>query len=93
MATLEEYANKYETVNFHREDGILQVTFHSGGGSLKWGGPAHREFGYAFTDIGSDPENKVVILTGTVMLGLVVLVEVFAGPVQPAKSTVEDAQV
>jgi enoyl-CoA hydratase/carnithine racemase len=65
MATLEEYANKYETVRMHREDGILQVTFHSGGGSLKWGGPAHRELGYAFADIGSDPENRVVILTGT----------------------------
>ena len=65
MAKLEEYANKYETVNFERRDGILQVTFHSHGGSLKWGGPAHREFGYAFADIGSDPENRVVIITGT----------------------------
>ena len=65
MATLDEYANKYETVKFERRDGILQVTFHSHGGSLKWGGPAHREFGYAFADIGSDPENRVVILTGT----------------------------
>jgi enoyl-CoA hydratase/carnithine racemase len=65
MSKLEEYANKYETVNFERRDGILQVTFHSHGGSLKWGGPAHREFGYAFADIGSDPENRVVILTGT----------------------------
>ncbi len=65
MATLDEYANKYETVKFERREGILQVTFHSHGGSLKWGGPAHREFGYAFADIGSDPENRVVILTGT----------------------------
>lgn len=65
MAKLDEYANKYETVKFERRDGILQVTFHSHGGSLKWGGPAHREFGYAFADIGSDPENRVVILTGT----------------------------
>ncbi len=65
MASLDEYANKYETVKFERRDGILQVTFHSHGGSLKWGGPAHREFGYAFADIGSDPENRVVIITGT----------------------------
>ena len=65
MASLKDYANKYETVRFERRDGILQVTFHSGGESLKWGGPAHREFGYAFADIGSDPENRVVILTGT----------------------------
>ena len=65
MAKLEEYADKYETVKFERRNGILQVTFHSHGGSLKWGGPAHGEFGYAFTDIGSDPENRVVIITGT----------------------------
>ena len=65
MARLEEYANKYETVKFERRDGILQMTFHSHGGSLKWGGPAHGEFGYAFADIGSDTENRVVILTGT----------------------------
>ena len=32
---------------------------------MKWGGPAHGEFGYAFADIGSDPENRVVIITGT----------------------------
>mgnify|MGYP001372318905 CR=1 FL=1 len=65
MSKLEQYENKYETVKFERSNGILQVTFHSHGGSLKWGGPAHGEFGYAFADIGSDPENRVVIITGT----------------------------
>ena len=65
MSKLEEYENKYETVKFERRNGILQVTFHSNGDSLKWGGPAHGEFGYAFADIGSDPENRVVIMTGT----------------------------
>ena len=65
MSSLAEYENKYETVKFERRNGILQVTFHSNGGSLKWNGPAHGEFGYAFTDIGSDPENRVVIITGT----------------------------
>ena len=52
-------------MKFERRNGILQVSFHSHGGSLKWGGPAHGEFGYAFADIGSDPENRVVIITGT----------------------------
>ena len=31
MTVLADYANKYETVSVQREDGILQVTFHSGG--------------------------------------------------------------
>ena len=65
MTVLADYADKYETVRVQREDGILQVTFHSGDGSLLWGEAAHRELGYAFADIGADPENKVVILTGT----------------------------
>ena len=32
---------------------------------MRWNESIHREFAYACTDIGSDPENKVVILTGT----------------------------
>ena len=64
MTVLADYENKYETVRVHREDGILEVTFHSGDGSLLWGEASHRELGYAFADIGADPENKVVILTG-----------------------------
>lgn len=64
MATLEEYVNKYETVRFERTDGIIQVTLHSGDGSLLWGEASHRELGHAFADVGSDIENKAVILTG-----------------------------
>ena len=64
MARLEEYANKYKNLLMERRDGILQVTFHTGGDSLKWDTP-HRELGYAFADIGSDPDNKVIIMTGT----------------------------
>ncbi len=64
MATFEEYDHRYETVRFERTDGILQVTFHSGDGSLLWGEASHRELGHAFADIGSDVENKAVILTG-----------------------------
>ena len=65
MTVLADYGNKYETVSVQREDGILQVTFHSGDGSLLWGEASHRELGYAFADIGADPDNRVAILTGT----------------------------
>ena len=64
MAKLEEYANKYETVRMERKDGILQITLHTNGDTLQWGGVPHEEFGYAFADIGSDTDNKVVIMTG-----------------------------
>jgi enoyl-CoA hydratase/carnithine racemase len=65
MVKFEDYAEKYQTVRMERRNGILQITFHTQGGSLKWGEPPHREFGHAFADIGSDPENRVVIMTGT----------------------------
>ncbi len=63
MARLEEYADKFRNLRMERRDGILQVTFHTDGDSLKWDTP-HRELGYAFADIGSDPDNKVIIFTG-----------------------------
>lgn len=65
MTILADYVNEYETVSVHREDGIIQVTLHTAGGSMLWGEASHRELGYAFADIGADPENRVVILTGT----------------------------
>jgi enoyl-CoA hydratase/carnithine racemase len=65
MARFEEYASKYQDIRMQRRNGILEVTFHTKGGPLQWNESAHREFAYAFTDIGADPDNKVVILTGT----------------------------
>ena len=64
MARLEEYFDKYENIRMQRRDGILELTFHSEGDSLQWGLIPNREFGLAFADIGSDRENKVVIMTG-----------------------------
>jgi len=65
LPTLDEYAKKYEHVRFQREDGILQVTMHTDGSDLIWGFAPHQELGYCFGDIASDPENKVVIFTGS----------------------------
>lgn len=68
MATInpsfDEYSKRYENVRLEREDGILQVTLHTGGDSLVWTSHAHDELAYAFTDIACDRENKVVLLTG-----------------------------
>jgi len=65
LHSLDEYAAKYEHLRLHREDGILQLTMHSAGKDLIWGFGPHQELGYCFADIASDPENKVVILTGS----------------------------
>jgi enoyl-CoA hydratase/carnithine racemase len=64
MSSFEEYAHKYQTVRMRREDGILQIQFHTEGSSLRWGLIAHRELECAFVDIGRDVNNQIIILTG-----------------------------
>lgn len=61
----DEYAKKYETIDLQREDGIVQMTVHSGDKSLIWTSLAHDELAYCFSDLADDRDNKVVILTGT----------------------------
>src|SRR6266436_8960646 len=65
MSLFDEYANKYTTARMERRNGILQVTLHTEGQSLRWGFLPHGELPEAFHDIGADRENRVVILTGT----------------------------
>jgi enoyl-CoA hydratase/carnithine racemase len=65
VAKFDDYANKYKTIRMERRNGILQMAFHTDGGPLRWGLQPHRDFTYAFADVGSDTENKVIILTGT----------------------------
>jgi enoyl-CoA hydratase/carnithine racemase len=65
MAKLEDYAEKYKTICMKREDGILEMRFHSGDGPFQWDLVAHRETEGAFLDVSRDRENEVVILTGT----------------------------
>jgi enoyl-CoA hydratase/carnithine racemase len=64
-AKFEDYANAYENIKLERQDGVLEVTLHTGGNSLVWSGKSHEEAAYCFADIGADSENHVVILTGT----------------------------
>ncbi len=79
MSALEQYADKYQNIKMERRDGILQLTFHTDGGPLQWGGAPHQEFPQAFADVGSDPENRVVIITGTG--------DSFSGPPGSSQST------
>src|SRR5580704_3023488 len=61
----ESYRDKYENVRMKREDGILEVALHTQGGSLVFNGCVHEALVHGFRDIGDDPDNHVVILTGT----------------------------
>jgi enoyl-CoA hydratase/carnithine racemase len=63
--SLADYVDRYQTIKFERRDGIIQVTLHTDGGSLRWGALPVDELQDAFEVIGRDKENRVVILTGT----------------------------
>ena len=65
MLKLESYANKYQTIQMSRTDGILEVKLHTNGGPLHWSLLPHGELTRAFHEIGQDYENEVIILTGT----------------------------
>ncbi len=64
-ARYSDYSTRYEHVRMRREGGILEVQLHTDGGPLVWGDGPHSELGHCFRDIGTDPENRVIVLTGT----------------------------
>ena len=64
MARLEDYQHRFQYARFEREDGILQMTLHSDGDTLPWGAGPHTELPEVFHTIGTDVENKVIIMTG-----------------------------
>ncbi|MBS1677745.1 MAG: enoyl-CoA hydratase/isomerase family protein [Actinobacteria bacterium] len=64
MSKLSEYAERYEIAEITRDDGVLEVRFHSNGGPLRFGREVHREWPALFADIKRDRDNRIVILTG-----------------------------
>jgi len=65
MASHNDYFKKFETIKFRRENGVLEMTIHSNGSSLRWSRLVHAELTEAFLDISKDRDNQVVIFTGT----------------------------
>jgi len=72
LSTFDSYKNKYSHVHFERKDGILQMTLHTNNGPLQWGPSSQSQLVQAFTDVGADRDNRLIILTGTG--------DVFCGP-------------
>lgn len=75
MSQFSEYSERFECIKMRREDGILEVRFHTNGTPFQWGLGPHREFEQAFLEISRDWDNEVVILTGTG--------DAFCGPALP----------
>jgi enoyl-CoA hydratase/carnithine racemase len=65
MATLETYIDRFRFAELKREGGILTIKLHSKGDSLRWGERPLQELPIVMWEVGQDPENEVVILTGS----------------------------
>src|ERR1700726_71337 len=65
MSRFDDYATKYSCIHMRRENGILEMRFHTDEGPLRWGLGPHGELPDAFADVARDRDNRVVILTGT----------------------------
>jgi enoyl-CoA hydratase/carnithine racemase len=69
MTEFASYKDRYQHIQLRREGGVLEMQLHTRGGPLEWGAKdansAHAEIGDAFYQIARDPENLVLILTGT----------------------------
>ncbi|HYK15524.1 MAG TPA: enoyl-CoA hydratase/isomerase family protein [Burkholderiales bacterium] len=65
MAKFDDYSRSYHFIKMERRGGILQMTLHTDGGPLQWNLDAQVEFVRAFTDVGADRDNRIVILTGS----------------------------
>lgn len=70
MATFEEYKDRFPNLAMSRDTaGVLEVRLHSDGGPFDLDAPAaikpQTQFADAFAAIAGDPDNRVVLLTGT----------------------------
>lgn len=65
MTTFSEYSTKYSNITMKREEGILEMRFHTDDGPLRWNLQAHGELERAFLDVGRDKNNEVIIITGS----------------------------
>src|SRR5260370_8260059 len=61
----EQYRERYQNIKLQRDDGILTMTFHTGGGAFVWSFEAHEEMGRCFADRSGDRDNNIVVMTGT----------------------------
>ena len=62
----EDYREKYAPYfKLERNNGILQAQMHTNGGPVLYGLPLHNAWSQLWLDIGNDPDNEVLIFSGT----------------------------
>jgi enoyl-CoA hydratase/carnithine racemase len=62
----EDYREKYAPYfKLERRNGILQVQMHTAGGPVMYGLPIHNAWSQLWLELGNDPDNEVLIFSGT----------------------------
>ena len=56
--TFDSYRDRFRTIRMPREDGILEMRFHTDGGPLRWSLLPHRRAREAFLEVGRDRDNR-----------------------------------
>jgi enoyl-CoA hydratase/carnithine racemase len=66
MTRFDTYRDNFPNARLARSSaGVLEVALHTNGDTLVFNGHTHEQFVELFHAIGSDPDNRVVILTGS----------------------------
>src|SRR5881296_2293164 len=66
MNRFDGYRDSFPNARLTRsESGVLEMALHTDGGTLVFNGHTHEQFVDLFHAIGADPDNRVVILTGS----------------------------
>ena len=66
MSRFDAYRNSFPNAHLARsKTGVLEVALHTDGHTLVFNGHTHEQFVDLFHAVGSDPDNRVVILTGS----------------------------
>lgn len=62
----EDYAEKYaDYFAMTRRDSVIELRMHTDDGPARYSLGMHNAWGQAWAEVGNDPENEVLILTGT----------------------------
>jgi len=66
MSRFEAYRDRFPNARLTRsKTGVLEMALHTDGDKLVFNGHTHEQFVDLFHAVGSDPDNRVVILTGS----------------------------
>ena len=62
---LNTYASRYAYHRLERTDGVLEIRMHTDDGPVQYNRKVHSEWANLWSDVGRDPDTRVIILTGS----------------------------